>query len=160
MQGMTSFIFQLACYSTLMPDLQSYFVILGNQWVRKTPLEDQSDIVLVDWEMCCVHVPQRDPANFLLFTLPLVKTPADMLNMFTEYAEFYRNELVKNLLTNQHPSASIFTDKQRFHRIFKYMVFECVVNRGFNCICFPPAVQLGPITEFTEKLFLYLEAVA
>ena len=145
---------------TLTFELRLYCIITGNVWIRRDPLEYQSDLVLVDWEMCCIHVPQRDPAHFLSFTLPPAKTPAEMLNMFTEYAEYYRKELVKNLLDIQHPSAAIFKDKEKFYRIFDYMVFECVVNRAFNAIGFPPAFCKWTIRERIEKVLLYVEAVA
>ena len=110
--------------------------------------------------MCCIHVPQRDLAFFLSFTLPLAKTPAEMLAMFTNYAEYYHKELVKNLLDNQHPFAAIFKDKERFYRILDYMVFECVANRAFNAMAFAPALCQWPFTELIEKMLLYMEAVA
>ena len=129
-------------------------------FVRKTPRRNHSPLALYDWESCCIHVPQRDVAWFLILALEPSKSPAESLATWRVYTDYYRQELLR--LTElygleQHNS---FKDTILFDRVLDFQVFEVFCNRICNWILFPPNVMNWPHREGMRKFTHYIEAVA
>ena len=77
---------------------------------------------LYDWEISCIHVPQRDIAEFLTF---VVEDGADA-DVISSYAEFYCKSLKKELIQLKSCDKLIerTTNPEAFHRIFDFCMME------------------------------------
>ena len=83
-----------------------------------------------DWELSCIHVPQRDAVEFLSFALP----SGTAMTTFEEYLEFYRNELESALKETEREEdleylISVVTDKRSFFKIADFVMMEMFITR-------------------------------
>ncbi|KAJ3073479.1 hypothetical protein HK102_005989 [Quaeritorhiza haematococci] len=87
-----------------------------------------------DWELATIHVPQRDIAEFLCFTMDPQR---DSPNNWHSHVEFYRRELIRAAFpsTPSTPSENNDSDNddaipfESFHRTFDLAVADYLVTR-------------------------------
>ena len=93
----------------------------------KPDIRGQYRACAYDWELSCIHVPQRDLAEFLLFALPANTS----FRKWEEYIEFYRNELINSIQLKQGESkiAAVIKDKDRFIKMVDFAVMEYLLIR-------------------------------
>ena len=85
-------------------------------------------LCLYDWEVSCIHVPQRDVAEFIMFSVSEDAT----ICQIEEFVEFYRHSLeeeLKNLGTNPQTIDRVI-DPEVFRRLFDYCVMEVLASRS------------------------------
>ena len=129
-------------------------------FVRRTPVKNQSPLALFDWETCCIHVPQRDVAWFLILALEATKSPAESLATWGVYTEYYRQELLRLTESYQLKQHYSFKDRILFDRILDFQIFEVFCNRLCLLQLYPPNLMNWPHKEGMRKFTHYIEAVA
>ena len=85
-------------------------------------------LCLYDWEVSCIHVPQRDVAEFIMFSVSEDAT----ICQIEEFVEFYRHSLeqeLKNLGTSPQTIDRVI-DPEVFRRLFDYCVMEVLASRS------------------------------
>ena len=77
---------------------------------------------LYDWEISCIHVPQRDIAEFLTF----VSEDGADANIITSYAEFYCKSLKQELIQLKSCAKLIekMSNQEAFMRIFDFCMMD------------------------------------
>ena len=97
-----------------------------NICLRKTPSERQRHLCMLDWEMAAIHVPQRDLAEFLAFSLPF-ETP---LLKWSEYINIHRTRLTQELRKNQKGDDLLGCyEMDTFLRVLDFCMMEFLVAR-------------------------------
>ena len=100
-----------------------------NLCLRKEPGPQQRHLCAYDWEMACIHVPQRDLAEFLAFS----QRETISYETWIGHLEFYRSELHACLKAIPSVSGSRLLedlhDKERFYKIFDYAMMDLLVGR-------------------------------
>ena len=130
-------------------------VLSGNLWVRKNASKGQSKLILYDWELSCLHVPQFDLAVFLLCTIPAMDYSTELYHIWTEHAEFYRHHLITSLHDHKE-LAEVFSDRQSFHRILGFVIFEAFCNRVSIWCILPPALRFYNSESELRKILSFL----
>ena len=82
---------------------------------------------LYDWEIACIHVPQRDVTEFLTFA---VEDGADA-DILTSYAEFYCKSLKQELIQLKSCDTLIeeTTNRETFQMIFDFCMMEMFAEK-------------------------------
>ena len=98
-----------------------------NLCIRSAKDGEERWACLYDWEIVCIHVPQRDLAEFLTF---VIKDGADA-DVITSYAEFYCKSLKQELIQLKSCDKLIerTTNPEAFHRIFDFCMMEMLAMR-------------------------------
>ena len=98
-----------------------------NLCIRSAKDGEESWACLYDWEISCIHVPQRDIAEFLTF---VVEEGADD-DIITSYAEFYCKSLKRELIQLKCYDKLIdkITNQEIFMRIFDFCMMEMLVAK-------------------------------
>ena len=110
--------------------IQFQLFVLGNLWLRKNPQEGKSDLILFDWESCCIHVPQRDVALFLMSVVYPKPYRAENLQQWRTYTDFYHRHLLTAFQgNNDHGLVDDIKDKNKFDRMIYFQLIEAVLNR-------------------------------
>ena len=109
-----------------------YFFVLGNLWLRKNMIEDKSELILFDWECCCIHVPQRDVAFFLMTVVDPKPSPAENLHQWRRYTDYYHQHLLAAIHENNDQEiVDNIKDKNKFDRMIYFQLIEALLNRTF-----------------------------
>ena len=108
-----------------------YSFVLGNLWLRKDPLEGKSELILFDWECCCIHVPQRDVAVFLTSVVYPKPSHAENLQQWRTYTDYYHQHLLTAIQeNNDHRLVNDMKDKNKFNRMIYFQLIEALLNRS------------------------------
>ena len=129
-------------------------------FLRRNPSKEQSALALFDWETCCIHVPQRDVAVFLLYTLSTGKTPQETMQAWSECTEHYRMELISAISGRSEKLHQVFKDKELFTSIMAYMALETYVTRAALPSFFPIAMRNFDCEEGLLNILSYVEAIS
>ena len=98
-----------------------------NLCIRSATDEEERWACLYDWEIACIHVPQRDVAEFLTF---VVEDKANV-DTITSYAEFYCKTLKQELIQLKSCDKLIkeTTNPETFQMIFDFCMMEMLAEK-------------------------------
>ena len=139
-----------------MPLSMNIYISLGNLCLRKAPRYGKSVLCLYDWEICCLHAPQRDVAMFLSLGLEPEKDPEATVALWMEYIEFYRMQVISALYGKNEELIKKFRDKELFQRIFAYLLLEVFLNRVCIITYFPNEHKRTPMEAWMASNLAYI----
>ena len=127
-------------------------------WLRKRPLEGKSDLILYDWELCCIHVPQRDVVTFLMVTTLPQSSPSEQLNYWKKFTDFYHEQLLASIQGREEHLIERIKDNKNFDRIMYLQVIEALLNRACLMAVVPEKDTPESCITSMENLLLYIES--
>ena len=127
-------------------------------WLRKRPLEGKSDLILYDWELCCIHVPQRDVVTFLMVTTLPHSSPSEQLNYWKKFTDFYHEQLLASIQGREEHLIERIKDKKNFDRIMYLQVIEALLNRACLMAVVPGKDTPESCITSMENLLLYIQS--
>ena len=134
------------------------FTRLGNLCIRKNPQDGKSALCLYDWEVCCLHAPQRDVAMFLSLGLKPEADAEATVALWLEYIEHYRKQIISALYGKNEELINKFRDKRLFMRIFDYLLLEVFVNRICPITYLPNEDKRIPMEAWMTSNLAYISA--
>ena len=141
--------------------MSSFFLYLGNMWLRRTSKGGCSELILCDWETCCIHVPQRDLIQFLRYSIYPAETAAENLQLWVEHIEYYRKQLIAAICWENKELLPNMYDEDMFYRILDYQVLEVYCSRVLLGAMLPQRFQkLFTYAEGARNILLYIQAMS
>ena len=131
--------------------------------MRRHSQEGKSDLILFDWELCCIKAPQADLANTILCLFHPEATPIEQLRVWRHWVQYYQYQLLHSLRTTRNDQALLLEkmkDQNLFNRIFYFAVLEFFFNRGCLLVVYPSHTRPKAFDIFIESVLNYIEAQA
>ena len=129
-------------------------------WLRKSPVEGKSDLILYDWELCCINVPQADVLYFLVTVLPPHASPAEQLAVLTTHMEYYREQLLDALTGRDAKLIETMKNRELFDRIIYLSLVQRLLGRAFITGAFPEPLQSERMMAIVNNQLLCIEAMS
>ena len=137
------------------------FLFSGNLWLLRNPPANKSALCLCDWELCCLHVPQRDAITFILFSFFPFSSRERTVATWWKYIEHYRQELMASLAGREADLLRSISDRNLFNKIIVYQALEILMNRMFEIGAMPEeSVKTVPHGKWLENCLSFIEASA
>ena len=130
----------------------------GNLWLRGQAEEGKSRLILFDWELCCIDVPQGDLVFALLDVSPQSSAAEDHLTVYKTYTAYYHQQLLEALKGRDQSLINRIKDRETFERIVYLQMFEILLNRMSVVGALPKEHRHRKYEEIIESAFLYIEA--
>ena len=127
-----------------------------NMCLRRNPKNGQAHLCVYDWEAFSVDVPQRDPVEFIAFTLP----KGSKAEAWNHYIEYYREQLRHFLARRSEALAEEVTEREHFCRIFGLSAMEYSVQRLAVVYMLLNVMELPFVQDVIDNLYVYLESIA
>ena len=135
-------------------------LIPANLRLRRHAIEGKSDLILYDWELCCINVPQRDLVFFLICVIPPQSTLERHIQVFKAHTAYYQKHLVEALQGRDKFLINKIKDRDMFDRIVYLQMFELLLNRSCLLGALPRQHVAAPYLLMVENVLSYIEAQA
>ena len=129
----------------------------GNLWLRRQAEEGKSHLILFDWELCCIDVPQGDLVFALLDVSPQSSAEGH-LRVYKTYTAYYHQQLLEALKGRDQSLINRIKDWETFDRIVYLQMFEILLNRMSVVGALPEEHRQRKFEATIENAFRYIEA--
>ena len=143
----------------MIPVFVHYFTLLpsGNLWLRKDPADGKSDLILYDWELCCINVPQTGLPEFMAITLKPQSTPSEQLREWMRYVHYYQDQVLNCIIGREEGLVEKIRNRALFERMFYLQVMQVLVNRLYLVAAVPEPLRPSGFSILMENTLLFIE---
>ena len=131
--------------------------LTGNLWLRKDPEEGKSDLILYDWELCCINVPQTGLAEFMAMTLKPQNTPSEQLREWVRYVHYYQHQVLNCIKGREQRLVEKIQNRDLFERMFYLQAMQELGNRLYMVAAVPQPLRPSAFSILIENTLLFIE---
>ena len=133
--------------------------LTGNIILRKECNEEHDYLCLIDWELSCIHVPQRDLAMYLINAiLPARRVSVKNMASISKYVDCYVSQLTRSRENENREIPIMISDRTKFNELLHYCMLQIIVERCLVLFLLPTRPDWW--FDVLESSLTYIESVA